>query len=128
MTPTTEYKVSFEYEIDGEAQTELTDAKFAKLINEARQNGLKVEFSSGTEPASDGLKLIKLVIDEEDEYITQDSSVTVKQTLKDYFTSNGLPDSAEEIADPTIKFISTTFQDEFGEACEEFERDAAPKL
>lgn len=128
MTPTTEYKISFEYHVDGQAQAELTDQKFAKMINEATQNGLKVEFSSGTEPVAEGLKLIKLIIDEEDEYITQDSSITVKQTLKDYFASNGLPDTADGITDPTIKFISKTFQDEFGEACEEFEHEAAPKL
>lgn len=123
MQNASEYKIHISYTVDDEPQSELPLARFAKAIDNARNTGVNVEFSDATNVDAEGLKLIKLTLNDEDEYLSEDSSSTLKTAFKEYFAAHGVPEDIESLQDAGIKFVATTFNDEFGEACEEFESE-----
>lgn len=71
--------------------------------------------------------MVKIEFDE-DGCITQETSVRLKRAFKDYYAENGLPSTAEEISSTELRELAETYQEEFGESADEFERDHAPVI
>jgi len=55
--------------------------------------------------------------------LTEDSSALLKTAFKEYFQANGVPARAEDIEDEYLRRYALENQEEFGEACEEYESD-----
>lgn len=67
--------------------------------------------------------MVKIEFDEEDNCITQETSVRLKRAFKDYYAEHGLPNTADEISNAELRQLAETYQEEFGESAEEYERD-----
>jgi hypothetical protein len=70
--------------------------------------------------------MVKIEFDDEDGCITQETSARLKRAFKDYYAENGVPNTAEEISNIELRQLAETYQEEFGESADEYERDNAP--
>lgn len=66
---------------------------------------------------------IKIEFDEEDQCITQETSARLKSAFKAYYSEHGVPDKAGDVQDPELRQLAETYQEEFGESADEFERE-----
>lgn len=59
-----------------------------------------------------------------DNCLTKESSALLKTAFKEHFQTHGVPARAEEIEDEHLRRYALENQEEFGEACEEYDADA----
>lgn len=68
---------------------------------------------------------VAVIFDPNDNYITEASSIRVKGAFRQYFEETGVvPAHADNIADESVRALALAHQEEFGEACENFESEA----
>lgn len=73
---------------------------------------------------SDDSKVV-VIFNPLDNYITQGSSSRVKRAFTEYFDEvGGVPAEADHIDDEMIRELASAHSEEFGEACESYERDS----
>jgi hypothetical protein len=70
--------------------------------------------------------MVKIEFDDDDGCITQETSARLKSAFKDYYAENGVPTTAEDISSPELRQLAKTYQEEFGESADEYERDHVP--
>ncbi len=71
---------------------------------------------------------LSLIFHPADGAITAASSARLKAAFNTYFGEHGIPDNVEGIADEAYRELATTYGEEFGEACEQFEQYGAFKV
>jgi len=67
--------------------------------------------------------MVKIEFDEEDNCITEETSVRLKRAFKDYYAEHGVPATVDEISNVELRKLAETYQEEFGESADEYERD-----